>query len=57
MEELFIVIEEHNKILQYIIIHSSEKKNNEIQSISRPMTRLKSVLLTSIRVFSYNITW
>ena len=35
MEELLIVIQEQNKILQDTIFYFNEKKNYEIQSISR----------------------
>lgn len=37
MEELLIVIQEQNKILQDTIIYFNEMKNNEIQSISKPI--------------------
>ena len=56
MEKLLMVIQEQNKILQDAIIYYNEKKNNEIQSISRPIFNKihENKKLISLRMLSEN---
>ena len=54
MEELLMVIQEQNKMLQDTIIYYNEQKNNETQSISRPIFNKKNgnKNLISLRMLS-----